>query len=224
MADVEYHVDSNHLGVRVAVLIAMIGGFIGGILAIPALLRLLGIASALNIILVVGGAFGLAFGLSWLVEAVLREVWPSGRSLAVKADQIVLQEKEGEDVVLDWGAVDVWAWCFAVDDRRQWVPRGWYCCALRLAQGTQTISPYSFFKPADANALPGWEAFEELISEKYASRPGNEHLAAMVSGQIHLRTAEDERWRQGAEMKADDFVALLEVVQQRTGWPEQAVE
>jgi len=223
MAETEYHVDSNHLGVRIAVLITMLGGFIGGIVGIPALLRLLGIASGLNILLVVGGAFGLAFGLSWLVEVVLRKVWPSGRSLGVKTDQIILREKDGENVTLAWNAIDMWSWCFAVDDRRQWVPRGWYCCALRLTEGGQAISPYSFFKPSDAQALPGWEAFQELISEKFAKRPGNEHLAAMVTDQTHLRAAEDERWQQGVEMKADDFVALLDEVQKRTGWPDKAV-
>jgi len=223
MAETEYHVDSNHLGVRLAVLVAMIGGFIAGIVLIPRLLRLLGILSGLNIVLVVGGAFGLAFGLSWLVEAVLRQVWPSGRRLVVDESRMVLHEKEGEDTVINWDDVDVWSWCFAVDDRRQWVPRGWYCCALRLAQDSQAISPYSFFKPKNAKILPGWEAFEELISEKFAKRPGNEHLSAMVSEQIHIRAAEDERWQQGVEMKADDFVALLGVVQKRTSWPDRGV-
>ena len=219
-----YHVDSNHLGVRIAVLIAMIGGFLAGLFSVPPLLRLLGLSSALNILIVIGGALGLAFGLSWLAETVLRQVWPSGRSLEVSDKKIVLHEANSEETVIRWqDGVDVWSWCFTIEDRRQWVPRGWYCCALRLAQDRSTIMPYSFFKPSDAQELIGWNAFQELISEKYANRPGNEHLASLMTDQIHLRAAEDERWQQGAEMKPDEFVALLEKVQQHTNWPDGGV-
>lgn len=219
-----YPVDSNHLGVRITVLITMIGGFLAGIFAIPPLLRLLGILSALNILIVVGGAFGLAFGLSWLAEMVLRQVWPSGRSIEVSDEAIVLHEVDAENTVIRWqDGVDVWSWCFTIEDRRQWVPRGWYCCALRLAQDRIAIMPYSFFKPSDAQELVGWSAFQELISEKYANRPGNEHLASLMTDQIHLRAAEDERWRKGAEMKPVEFVALLAKVKQHTSWPDGGV-
>ncbi len=221
MTRATYHLDSNHLGVRLTVLVAMLVGFFGGIFAIPALLRLLRIQGGGWSLLSILGGLALAFGLSWLVEMLLRRVWRSGRVLEIDAEHITLREPNGQSLHLTCGEpVAVWAWCFVISDRRAWVPRGWYCVALRLAQDDRVIIPYTFVSPNDAKALPSWQVFEELISERLASRPGQEHLAQFLGEQEHLRAAESERWLSGAEMQPQDFAALIRVLEARLpNWP-----
>lgn len=216
-----YRVDRNHLGVRMGVLVALLAGFAAGILLLPMLLRLVGLQGWPVSLLTIAGALGSAFGLSWIAENVLGSIWPSGRRLEVGSDRIALSGPEDEAVDIDLSQpVDVWSWCFTISDRRAWVPRGWYCAALRLAQQGKTITPYTFVKPSDAVRLPAWSAFDELISVKLASQPGQEHLAQFLDQQEHLRAAEGERWRNGAEMQPQDFAALIRLLQEKAeGWP-----
>jgi hypothetical protein len=221
MINKTYRLDNNHLGVRVAVLIAMLAGFVGGLVGIPALIHLLGLQGSYWSLLTLAGALGLAFLLSWLAEVGLPRVWPSGRVMQVDGNGVSIRGGGLSPVDITWDKpIDIWSWCFAVNDRRAWIPRGWYCVALRLLQDGQVISPYTFLKPGDAQALPYRNSFEELISQKYASKPGQEHLAQFVAEQDHLRAAEAQRWDDGVEMRPADFSDLLGVLDGREdNWP-----
>jgi len=216
-----YRVDSNHLGVRLSVLLALVAGFAGGVVGTPALLRLVGLQGPFVALLTVAGALGAAFGASWLAEAVLPHIWPSGRRLEVEGDRLILRGPRGEHVELDLSRpLDVWSWCFVISDRRAWVSRGWYCVALRLAQDGRVILPYTFASPSAAEKLPAWDAFEELISERAFARPGQEHLVQFYNQQEHLRAAEGERWRNGAEVRLQDFAELVRLLASRLdNWP-----
>ncbi len=220
-----YRVDSNHLGVRLSVLVALVAGFVGGIVGVPALFRLVGVEGPLVTFATLAGALGAGFGVSWLAEAILPRIWPSGRRLEVEGDRLILRGPRGEHTELDLSRpLDVWSWCFVISDRRAWVPRGWYCVALRLAQDGQVILPYTFASPDEAERLPAWEAFEELISERAFARPGQEHLTQFYAQQEHLRAAESERWRNGAEIRPGDFAALVDLLAARLdNWPAQGI-
>lgn len=212
-----FRLDHNHSGVRFALLVAVGLGVAVGLLAVPPLLRALGLSPGVPMLVGVLSAVALAAGFSWLVERALRRIWPSGRTITVDDGQVHLRERSGDDAVVRWnGDVEVLSWCFVVNTRRAWVPRGWYCVALRIKQGDQLIIPYALAKPSLASELPLWEAFEELIPRKRASDFGEEVFAS----QEHLRDAEEQRWWVGGEMLFDDFAALVRAVYAHApGWP-----
>ncbi|MGF1507010.1 MAG: hypothetical protein ACFB51_18025 [Anaerolineae bacterium] len=206
-----YHVDRLHGGVRLAILGAFFVGFyIGAWLVIPNLLPALGLEAATNLMPGLLGGIIFAMVFSWLAEQILPRVWPSRRRLVVTGDAIKLQEGDELQAILDRSErLTIFSWSFPIETRRAAVPRGWYCLAVRVAQGRRFISPYTFMPPDALEDFPQIRSFTELISEKEAKKPGNEHLLDIFGEQGHLRAAESDRWRDGVEMSREDFRQLV---------------
>ncbi|HEC23322.1 MAG TPA: hypothetical protein ENI95_10445 [Chloroflexi bacterium] len=222
MSKVVYRVDAGHLGVRVAVLLTMVlGSWLGLFVVMPAILSLLSLTGLPELCVSIVGGVGLGVLLSWLVERLLRRIWPSGRWLEVDDQQITLHERSGETVSINWqGRINVLSWYFVIRRGRALAPRGWYCLACRLNQEENIITPYTFVKPSVAETLPQWAAFEELISRKYAPRRGQEYQLKKVAEQGQLRNAEKDRWDEGAELLPEDFFALVAMLDARVSdWP-----
>ena len=200
-----YRVDPNHSGIRLVVLLAIGLGITAGLLGVPALLRRMGLPAGLPLLIGIVAAAVLAAGFSWITEHILRRVWPSGRTLEVGEDRVILHERRGSDISIDWGdGLGVLSWRFRITTRRAWVPRGWYCLAFCLKRESDSITVYTFASPKAAEEVTGWHSFVELIPRKQAPDVGKEVFA----GQEHLRAAEEQRWWAGAEMRLEDFEAL----------------
>ncbi len=217
-----YPVDSYHAGLRLAIAGSMLVGFVLGALAIvPWLAKLLQAeVTSLFCFRVIGGLAAGA-GVGWLAEAYLCRIWPSGREIEIDAAQLTLREPSGESQSVTWDKlVNTMAWQFRIK-QRAWVPKGWYCLACQLVQDDQSIIPYTFIKPNAAENLPQWEAFEILISEKNNLRKTPQHdNPADSPRQVQLRTAERDRWMNGAELQPDDFVALIQQIDTHLAdWP-----
>ncbi len=212
-----YRVDPNHSGIRLAVLLAIGLGIAAGLLGVPALLRQVGLPAGLPLLVGIFAAATLAAGLSWITEHILRRVWPSGRTLEVSKDGVVLHERRGRDISIDWGdGLDVLSWRFRINTRRAWVPKGWYCLAFCLRRESDSITVYTFASPKAAEEVTGWHSFVELIPRRQASDVAEEVFA----GQEHLRAAEEQRWWAGAELQFEDFEALTcHVKAYVPGWP-----
>ena len=221
----QFPLDTNHLGVRIAVLATMlIGGTLGLFVVMPAVVELVNVIAPASACLIVIGSLILGIGGAWVVERVLRQVWPSGRWLGLSGAMLTLSERSGDSKAVDLSQpISIHSWHFVVTRGRTWVPKGWYCMAYRVTQGEVSITPYTFIDPKNAEPLPQWSAFEELISRKRAPKRGEEHLLQKVSEQGELREAEENRWQDGAEMLPDDFVILLDAIDQSTDtWPVQS--
>jgi hypothetical protein len=211
-----YNLDPNHTGKRFVVIAALVAGFIAGAILVSLLARGVGVIVGLRILLGIVGGGLLGAGLASLVEAFLRERWPSGRTLAVGPDRIVQRGPRGEEIALPWGEVEVRSWAFVVARHQAWVKKGWYCVALRLSVDEERVSPYTFLSPDQASALPGWDAFAVLIPRKKA----DDAPEAAFAAQEPLREAEKARWYAGGELDPADFAALVDVVSRRVeSWP-----
>ncbi len=217
-----YHLDPNHVGLRLAVLFAMIvSAGLGMFVIMPAALHVLPFTGVPELCFTVVGTLLIGIGASWAVETALRSIWPSGRVLEVEGNAVTLRRPSAEAVTIDLGSrTNVLAWYFVIRRGRTWVPRGWYCVACCLTQDERVIIPYSFVKPDIARAMPQWSAFEELISRKQAPRPGEEHLLKKVGEQGQIRAAERDRWEDGVEMRVEDFAAFVALLDARMpDWP-----
>ncbi|MBN1310420.1 MAG: hypothetical protein JXB30_03300 [Anaerolineae bacterium] len=192
---------------------------------VPTIARLIGIPEGLICALSIVGGIAIGLGVNWVIERILLTVWPSGRQLMIDEEGITLQERSGKTIRLKWSApIDVRSWHFVVPKERGWVRKGWYCMACRLAQEDRVFVPYSFMDSAEAETLPQWSAFPELISSKHAARPENKHLLSRIGKQEPLREAENDRWDKGAEMSPADFTAILAEIDRRVpDWPTKRV-
>lgn len=223
MSGISYRVDVTHSGVRmVSLATTLIGALLGSFVIVPTLLRLFGADPALYILLSCGGGLAIGLGAGSAVERYLRGIWPSGRSLKMDDEGLMLQEHSQESTRIKWAEpLEVLSWHFVIGGARMWVPQGWYCVACQLAQDGKVVTPYAFMKPADAQKMAQWQAFPELISRKRDARQDAAYQqAARNDGQAGLWAAEDKRWESGAEMVPGDFAGLLAEIDRRVAhWP-----
>jgi hypothetical protein len=211
------NVDPRHGGIRLAALLGFFGGFIvTAFYIVPALFDFDN-----NLLPGALGGAAVGFALSWAAENLLIYVWPSGRTIILEPEAITIDEADDGTTTLDLDQkIDAFAWSFPIESRRSWVPRGWYCVAMRLMQGKSFFTPYSFVSPKQIEEVPHNKYFTELISRKAAEKPGNDHLMEIFHDQVHLRAAEDDRWREGAELVAEDFLTLMRHLEQHAqDWP-----
>lgn len=153
------------------------------------------------------GALLLSQPLARAAERQLMRLWPSGRAVSLDRDALTLHEKSGAQAFeLTGRAVNYWRWYFKVINRRSGrVSNGDLVCALRLVQGEQEATLYTFIPKKQAEAFLARYTCYEL-------KP----LSATTKGKITLgghdalyRAAEKNRWESGAELTPEDFDATL---------------
>jgi hypothetical protein len=155
----------------------------------------------------------------YTIERILKRVLPSRRSARLSDTALTIidaRTKPPAKITFDWReTVNVRAWRFEVP-RRTRVPKGWYCMALYLLQDETEAVLYTFMPPVEAENVIGYHQFVRLRPRKETE--SNTDLNA-VAEQRRLLKLEDIRWDDGAEIKRDDFRALLAVMQRRVpGW------
>ncbi len=217
---VRYLVDPIHSKIRLASLLALaVGGVLGYLLIVPAILSivpgLLEWAFCLRVI----GAMGVGLLASWLTERILAPIWPSGRSLEVNDEGVILHESKEEQTTVTWKEpIQITTWHFKVQQGGTAVSRGWHCVACLLAQENRWIAAYSFVKPRLLEDLSGWPAFKEFPPQRRPSLFQREQVQEMPSEE--LRIAERYRWNEGCELTPEDFTALMATVAERVpDWP-----
>ena len=198
--------DRFHTGVRITSMalwfLTIVVVYIVLRLIVEALLGpVVGIGTLVLIVLAVVAAQPLAY----LAERQLMRRWPSGRAMALEPGALVWRERDSA-VRLDLReTVNFWRWRFAIKRRRGGrIPAGHHLFALRLVQGDNVVSVYAFLAPAAAEALAAKCAFYEL------RRPSEQGKLALGGREALFLTAEDARWRTGAELEPADFQALLD--------------
>ena len=205
--------DSEHSGIRVALPLLTVAGFVVGFVlasVLNALLRLDAIAGCFSF----GMAVGCALLAAVLSDRGLKRWWPSGRTLAVSPEGLRVRDMrknhQGE-AFLTWDKrFNLLAWRFAVQRGSARVPKGWLMLGLQLIQDDAELTLYTFMPAKDAGALPVFGAFVQLVT-RAAIEKGDLSLREM-SEQRRLLKAEDERWRDGGEVRRDDFPALLKEI------------
>ena len=198
--------DRFHTGVR---LTSMVLWFLT-IVVVYFLLRLIvetllgpvvGIGTLLLIVLAVLAAQPLAY----VAERQLMQRWPSGRAMQLESGALVWRDKTASLRLDLRDTVNYWRWRFVIKRRRGGrVRSGYHLFALRLVQGDNVVSVYTFLSPAAAEALSAKCTFYEL------RRPSEQGKLALGGRDALYIAAEHTRWESGAELEPADFQAVLD--------------
>jgi hypothetical protein len=212
-------VDAEHFGVRFVVPVLTLGlTLLAHILGMRFLGDVLG--EGINpACIVLPMDLVLFLGLGYLIETTFKRAMPSQRQAQLSDDAVVLTDQRPTppaSVRIDWDdTFNVQTWRFEVR-RRTRIPKGWYCMAVHLLQDEEDAIFYSFMSPEDAETMPGYDNFVQLRPRKETE--SNTDLSA-VARQKRLLKLEDARWENGAEIKQDDFHALLAMIaRKQPGW------
>ena len=202
-------VDKEHGGIRLVVIIVFVGTWIAGFFLVNMLLSGTGI-SLLSIII----AFGIAYGASAGLEAILKRRWPSGRVVQVEHDGVKLIKKGTlQKEMMSEDPVSVILWSFTVSKRAR-VPKGWSMLGCALEYEGEYLAVYGFLSPAQVEAFELAPNFKKLVGKrKQADVPGVRDDLRIAGEQRRLRDAEAHRWIEGAEMQADDLITYVKRIQ-----------
>lgn len=154
-------------------------------------------------------AFAVAVGVTWLSERVLKSRWPSGRTVAIHENIIQLRSNAAIQQEIDASKhVNTLFWRFKI--KRGSRMRGWFVIACALEQDSNYFAVYTFMSPERANAPEIANRFKMLMSNKDSDKD-----LRLAGEQRRLRTAEEHRWMQGAEMNAADFETFVAELQRQ---------
>lgn len=204
-------VDVEHVGVRLGVPLLAVATLVVSLWAWPRFFEAIGQRASWLGLLALPLALATTIGMAFVGDRVIKRVWTSGRELELDDRQLVLRQRGQSDKTIRWDAhVNLLYWRFTVP-RRGRVPKGHFCLAAQLLQDEELVTVYTFIDPKKTEAIPNFDLFVPLASRDTLK---DERVSMRVAGQQRrLLQAEDERWRQGAELTADDFVAVWSVLQ-----------
>ena len=197
--------DRYHAGVRVTALVVWFLAIVVAYVVVGLIVRVvLGPASGVGVLIIVVVAIVVAQPLAWLAEKQLLARWPSGRAAELDPGQLTWRDR-GQISRLDLRQkVNYWRWRFSVRRRHGGrVPSNYHCFAIRLVQGDDVVSLYSFLSPAAVEALTVRFVFYEL------RRPNEDTKLTLGGRDAMFLAAEHSRWETGAELDPADFEALI---------------
>lgn len=205
-------VDVEHTGIRLAVPALAFGSLVLVLWGGPILLHLLNLGDSLLRSLLLPLAIAAAVGVAFLSDRLLKENWSSGRELLFDDRLVVFRQRGQADMAILWTErINLLAWRFTVS-RRGRVPKGHYCVAVQLLQDDRQITVYTFYAPKDFEHIPAGDRFTPLAPR---SSLDDERLNLRVAGQQRrLFQAENDRWRDGAELESGNFAEFWQAVQQ----------
>jgi len=210
-------VDAEHIGIRTTMPILAIGGLIGGFILGGIIAPLIDDALSTMCMSLIGATAGLVI-LTQIGERVVKPMWNSGRSLTVDTSNLALidhRRRPKHETTIYWRDVfDVQAWYFEVPTRKSRVSKGWYCTSVRVIQDQEKLIFYTFMSPEEAQSLPhfsDWFIHLRKKKERQELSSSDPHQAAI---QERYRKLEGLRWNDGAELKIEDFLALMNLVAQ----------
>lgn len=219
-----FPVDMDHQGIRLALPALMVVGLIGGYFLSSWLLNLINPDLALGCFPVIGGVI-VALGISALGDRVLKRLWPSGRTVTLDETGFEVHDNRRNKpptVRVNWSQrVNIQTWRFTVKRGSARVPKGWLMLGLQALQDDALVTVYTFAPEKEIQDNPNFKLFMPLAPK--AQLESNDFPLREKIEQRRLHKAEEERWQDGAELRRQDFLQLVEVVRQRVpDWQKQA--
>ncbi|MBI5958926.1 MAG: hypothetical protein HY866_09340 [Chloroflexi bacterium] len=207
-------IDADHFGIRVLVptltVALLLVVHLGGMVAVDRSVE--GVNPAC---LVLPVDLVVLLGAGYVIERILKRLMPSRRRAELSDTALAITDrrrKPAQMTLIDWQQiVNVMAWRFEVR-RRTRVPKGWFCLAVQLVQDEREVILYTFMSSAEAEKVSGYKNFARLRPRRETE--SNTDLRAAAE-QRRLLRLEDARWRDGAEISKEDFLAMLAVLQRR---------
>jgi hypothetical protein len=232
------YANPEHGGIRIAVIVTIAGGLIGGYVLIRFLIGWLADDTLLEefaTVISCTGAIPIALGFAWVVEAYLKKTWSSGLEIELGDDALCFEggrnENGGKDVrtfELDQ-RINLTNWYFSLQGysragRERRVSDKWYCLANQIQQDGERLITFSFFPPDKAqewienrdladpfHKISLSQLYKESGSRRWSgpTRPGEIPSAMLAGPDGRYWIAERRRWDEGLELTEADFSALM---------------
>jgi hypothetical protein len=236
--DIILNANPEHGGIRIAVVLTIVAGLIGGFLLVRVLLRWFAqdtIFLEFATVISCTGAIPIALGIAWFVEEYLKKTWPSGLEIELGEDTLRFNGERTEDDERDVRTFELdqrvilTNWYFKLKGysragRERRVSDKWFCLANQIQQDGQRLITYSYMPPGEAET---WienqdlvEQFHEIsLAQLYKesgsrrwsgpNRPGEAPSEMLAGPDGRYWIAERRRWEEGVELAEEDFAALM---------------
>ncbi len=236
--DIILNANPEHGGIRIAVVLTIVAGLIGGFLLVRVLLGWFAqdtIFLEFATVISCTGAIPIALGIAWVVEEYLKKTWPSGLEIELGEDTLRFNGERTEDDERDVRTFELdqrvilTNWYFRLKGysragRERRVSDKWYCLANQIQQDGQRLITYSYMPPGKAET---WienqdlvEQFHEIsLAQLYKesgsrrwsgpNRPGEVPSEMLAGPDGRYWIAERRRWEEGVELAEEDFAALM---------------
>lgn len=207
-------VDIEHGGIRLAVPLLALGSFAALFVLLSALGSQLIPDFSGGCLVFIGSVVG-ALLLALAADNVLKRVWPSGRDIVVDADGLTLNDNRRKaagtpPARIHWDQrVNILAWRFTVKRGSARVAKNSIMLGLQVVQDETQIIAYTFAPNKEADETR-YEDFEQLVLRDVLNK--GQMSIRESNQQRRLLRAEDERWRDGAELRYEDFAFLVETI------------
>ncbi|MDX1614915.1 MAG: hypothetical protein R3300_11445 [Candidatus Promineifilaceae bacterium] len=233
--------DREHGGLRLLVLLALVGGTVLFFLVANVLLASLPAGGLGDYTLALSCLSGLLLGLATAAGAEygLKRVWPSGRRLVLDEQELRAIVAGEETRHFRWsGWISAIKWYFSLRGftragRERRVPASWLCLACQVQQEDERLVVYSLMPRDQAASYLAKDEFEKIDpAEQFGGGSGlrapvpvrsPELPAELLSGPTGPHwLAERRRWAEGLELAPADFGVLLDWLRQHQDGPGDA--
>ncbi len=197
-------VDREHMGIRFGLVGFYVIFWIITFVVMNALIPSAGPNIIAGLIAFVGAAVGIR-----LVDPLLKERWPSGRTVEIDAMGVRIRKRGVvESEVKSEETANILLWRFKIP-RRGRMPKGWSVVACAVEQNNVYLPIYAFASPEQVERINQVARFVELIKSSNNTAGNNSESLRLAGEQRRLRLAEEHRWNDGAEMTIEDFTAFV---------------
>lgn len=200
-------VDASHSGIQAATLLTMFGVGIVSFILLLLLIPNLTIIAAIGAIII-----GLAA--AYIVEHLLKRIWPSGRVLHANPESIVLRKHDAIQQQLNpQQHINVHTWRIKIKRSNPHAQKGWFLLGMALEQDGDYLTVYSFTPPDDFEDLPLAERFTLLEKNPPKQRNHSNSGMRLAGEQRRLYEAEVNRGFSGAQMELPEFLTTITYLQ-----------
>jgi hypothetical protein len=221
--------DTEHSGLRLAVLASFFVSFVLVFLILAAILRSFSgtLISDFYFALSCAGGVILAIGAAGLAEYIAKRRWSSGRSLTLNDGGLVAIVEPPEKLQFSWdGHNSVVRWYtrlrgYRRGGRERRVSADWLCVACQLQQDESRVIVFAYMPEDQAQSLMEDKRFQELrpgdfyktnLFRRWFTPPSRPDIPTkvLVGKKGHFWLAERRRWNEGLELDIEDFFVLLD--------------
>lgn len=232
---VTIHVNPEHGGLRLAVLLSLFAGAFLGFILIRAILGWLNDGFPDYTLLVSClGSILIAMVTVWVVEQILKRVWHSGQRLELNEEGVTLVNKTDKDIDIQWqGDVTCRHWTFKLSGfnraaRESRLPKNWVCLATMVQKDDKRIVVFSYMSPDKAaplldgtlgnleyHTIDPLDVYDSSIRIRMGPAFRPEIPAAVLTGSNgRYWLAEKRRWENGLELDPDDYKTFINFLSQ----------
>ena len=229
------HADQEHSGLRSVIFVLLFVMLLAAFFGIRALLGALSPDGLPDYAFAIscGGAFPIALGAVWFVEQLLKQYWPSGRSITLTSGGVETKNEEDQTVQIGKGGdvaplfwyFDLRGWQRGGRERR--VPRNWLCLAVEIKEKKKQAIVYTYLSPQKAkrwleegngrfqfHQIFPREVYDSSIRARMRGPSRPEIPTAVLTGDDgNYWLAERRRWTEGFELPPKEFEQFMSHIQ-----------